>query len=600
MNTENAGEASRGFPSWVGVLWVVGLLFFFGFWSGSGIGTLSPTIDEPLHAVGAWHARFAGDFRVDREDPALWLRYVGLFQARGDVRVTYDQGGWEESGHGATHPMNYFRSALYTDSRAPGAVVREGRWASLCLAVALGASVAWMAWRLAGPCGGVAAAVAFALEPLMLGHGAIIKNDVAIALCYAWAAWWAWRAAEGRWAGVVGLVVAMAVMPLVKFSGPALAGFAMVPLVARAALGGAWRVGGVRLGSAAARLGLTVGMALASAVLFWGLAWVCYDFRFAPSPDGQCFDLDQQVLAAAKSDLRAKGVIGLNASRIDREALAAWSVPVPIRVARWVDGHRLLPQAYVDGLAYTYASTLSRRGFLLGELGVTGWWYYFPVAWWVKSPVTMTLAIGAGAAYALRGGRWRRHLFLVVPAALYVGSAMAGRLDIGLRHLLPAYPFLMVGLGMFVSATWTRRGRAIWLAGAVVLALEVVPHRLGYVQFFNAPVGGARGGLALLGDSNLDWGQDLYLLSRWQAAHPGVPLYANVFAPVVDARSARLTLTPRGVPGPAGVYAISATRLQGIYEDAAGRETMRFWREQPPIEVLGGTIYLFKTDGAPR
>jgi len=53
-----------------------------------------------------------------------------------------------------------------------------------------------------------------------------------------------------------------------------------------------------------------------------------------------------------------------------------------------------------------------------------------------------------------------------------------------------------------------------------------------YIAFFNFPTGGELGGLAHLGDSNLDWGQDLKALARWRQNHSQLPLYAKLFESV--------------------------------------------------------------------
>ena len=46
----------------------------------------------------------------------------------------------------------------------------------------------------------------------------------------------------------------------------------------------------------------------------------------------------------------------------------------------------------------------------------------------------------------------------------------------------------------------------------------------------SAPAGGARGGLRILGDSNLDWGQDLPALAKWQREQaPDKTLYLAYF-----------------------------------------------------------------------
>jgi hypothetical protein len=133
----------------------------------------------------------------------------------------------------------------------------------------------------------------------------------------------------------------------------------------------------------------------------------------------------------------------------------------------------------------------------------------------------------------------------------------------------------------------------------VIETLAVWPN---YIAYFNFAVGGTRNGINLLADSNLDWGQDLPALAAWQKQHPDIPL---AFGPasyepgggsyfgMVDPTFYGIKSTPLGFDLPPevlrnNVLAISATLLQGVY----GSPFPRF-RDRKPIEVLGGTIYLY-------
>jgi len=40
--------------------------------------------------------------------------------------------------------------------------------------------------------------------------------------------------------------------------------------------------------------------------------------------------------------------------------------------------------------------------------------------------------------------RWREILFLTIPPAVYLVVAMSSHMNIGVRHILPAYPFLII------------------------------------------------------------------------------------------------------------------------------------------------------------
>jgi hypothetical protein len=205
--------------------------------------------------------------------------------------------------------------------------------------------------------------------------------------------------------------------------------------------------------------------------------------------------------------------------------------------------------------------------------------------------------------------RWSFACLLVAPG-IYGISAMTANLNLGLRHVLPLFPFIYIAAGVVLGVifqNWGWVGRGIVAVLLIGLLVETVRAYPDYVAFFNAPAGGSRGGIKLLGDSNLDWGQDLKLLANWQREHPDKKLYLAYFG-VAEPSSygvrAYCIPVPNGWQGPgepvpnpppAGVVAISATNLQGIYMHDFPDVLRQYdeFRNREPIDVLGGTIYLY-------
>jgi hypothetical protein len=204
---------------------------------------------------------------------------------------------------------------------------------------------------------------------------------------------------------------------------------------------------------------------------------------------------------------------------------------------------------------------------------------------------------------------------LGLPVLIYFGNAMTTRMNVGLRHILPVYPFAFVALGVIFAAVisrWRRVGGIVAVVLAVGLmseSLAAYPH---YLAFFNIPSGGRSGGIRLLSDSNLDWGQDLKMLAHWQQTHADKKLYLNYFGSA-DPAFYRIysTRMPGGwllddtvseVPQPAEdcYIAISATNLQGIYYPPSFRPTYQQLLKCDPIAVLGGSIYIYQSPLIPR
>lgn len=285
-----------------------------------------------------------------------------------------------------------------------------------------------------------------------------------------------------------------------------------------------------------------------------------------------------------------------------------------VRVLNVLLAYRILPSPWLHGVLFVRANAVERGTFLLGQHSNSGWWYYFPLAILFKTPMTTLLVLCAGvlAAAWIVVNRRTRSIWttacLAVPFVVYMTTAIAGNLNIGLRHILCVYPLMYLGAGLVASrlaGRWPSRVRIVGVACVVLLSAETVlawPH---YVAYFNAASGGSRGGLRLLADSNLDWGQDLPLLKAWQEAHPDTPIALAYFGIADDTgrtdalpKAYGITFVdlPPGAPDPRvtreRVLAISATHLQGVYSN-----DYVAYQRYDPIAVLGGTIYLFDLRG---
>jgi hypothetical protein len=239
-----------------------------------------------------------------------------------------------------------------------------------------------------------------------------------------------------------------------------------------------------------------------------------------------------------------------------------------------------------------------------------------------KTPTATLIALAVATVAALitfraritsiRADAWPA-VCLGVPIVLYSAFALTSHLNIGVRHMLPIYPFLFLIVGRFASHAATTlassRRKLVYALGAV-LACGLLAETLGaypnFIPFFNLPSGGARGGLRLLSDSNLDWGQDLPLLAEWQSRHPNERLYLCYFGSVdppfygiryLNLPNGHSIDRPAHLPTAPGVIAISASKLQGMYVDPDVRPFYDGLRARPPREVLGGSIYLYDYPG---
>ncbi len=274
--------------------------------------------------------------------------------------------------------------------------------------------------------------------------------------------------------------------------------------------------------------------------------------------------------------------------QIGQAAGLPWPIPAAAYIVSWQN-----VLAHVER---------GHRAFFLGELSGDGWTAYFPTTFLIKTPlVTVALLLFGLVVIASRRALWRTAVFLLLPVGVLFAAAMTSGLNIGYRHILPIIPFVIVlaSSSVLFLRRWTITRILLLLALSwyVLAALRQQPHFLAY---FNESVGGTQQGYRYLGDSNLDWGQDLKGLAaeiklsggRWIVSYAGVgdPAYYGIGDDqLVDHEFAELPFAPAN-PEP-GRYAISANHWQGILEDA---DTFDWFRRQDVAQTLGGSILIYE------
>ncbi len=291
--------------------------------------------------------------------------------------------------------------------------------------------------------------------------------------------------------------------------------------------------------------------------------------------------------------------------------------PIPLPAATHLEIYRSLQEHY----------RLGHPAFLMGQNRDHGWWYYFPVAFALKTPLpTCLLALAALIGRpALTPQALRRWAPLAVFPLVYLASTPLSSVNIGYRHLLPVLPFLFILAGrlgvLFTTQakaratfrhasrftysrfTYSRFTHYLFLAWLALGTLHIAPH---YLAFFNELAGGPDGGYRYLVDSNLDWGQNLWDLREWMRRNGVEGVFYAHYSParpeVYSVSADWLPPDPRAVPftplEPApGIYAIGATVLQGVYTPDVN--TYAWFRSREPIARLGYALFLYRVEPRP-
>lgn len=274
-------------------------------------------------------------------------------------------------------------------------------------------------------------------------------------------------------------------------------------------------------------------------------------------------------------------------------------------------GGRTLPLAHHIEQLSDLGGRMGKRtpAFLLGAYSDTGWVSYFPTALLLKTPLP-TLFLFLVGIFGVIAKRLRRAVTaidlatLTIPPIGFFAFALTNDINIGYRHILLVVPFIIL------FAIWATDQSKISIIGITLLAgwllVESMVIAPDYLAYFNQIAGGADNGWQALVDSNIDWGQDLGGLKRWMDENEvetvrlsyfgeGRPEYYGIdyvglpsFPPRLMSADAVTHYPPDPI---AGVYAISATNLQGVMFD--DHDQFAYFREREPLAKIGFSIFIY-------
>ncbi|MFH1379039.1 MAG: glycosyltransferase family 39 protein [bacterium] len=267
---------------------------------------------------------------------------------------------------------------------------------------------------------------------------------------------------------------------------------------------------------------------------------------------------------------------------------------------------------YLIGFKNIFQHVKSGRGsFLLGSYSTTGWWYYFPITFVLKTPsgVLLLILVSLGMTPKLIRTNPKKEalLFLSVPVAVYMVSAMRSPMQIGYRHILPIYPFIFTWIG-WASVQLTNKLKYIPLTGLLITISGVICAQPYNLEYFNMFIGSRNNAYKYLVDSNLDWGQGLKELGRYLKLINHTQVYLSFFGNA-DPHHEGITYVPvlyystakRPGDDPAGfddskiLFAVSATQRQCVYYE--DKEIFKWLDELQPAKIIAYSIFVYDLTG---
>ncbi len=524
---------------------------------------LTAIFDEGIHISAGVQVYERGRYDVDFEHPPLPRLAFGLLPYLDGSRTLAEGNMVEHARHMLGESGNYWRTLTL------------GRLGNLIfLPVLLFCVYRWSS-ELYGRLAGLVAAALVSASPNILAHAGFASIDLSITATLVPAAYYVWRCLQepsprlGLLAGAWGGVAMVSKYSAIGFLPAIVAGFLLVWCWRRHPLGPLWPQLKERR---ALPLAALYGLSLCFVV------WLCFQTHYSPKGD-----------AAG----RLRSIVD---SRIPPGSLLNGPVVATVRL-----GERAAP-GLLMGLVVVVRHAV--RGhvwqFFLGELKEQGGWrLYFPVALAVKTtlPFLLLLAVAAAMWFLRREDPAHRNtIYIVVAAAAVLAVAMASTINIGIRHVLPIYPLLAI----FASSLFATSGRettssrpALLLSSLLVashLLVSAATH-LDHLAYFNVLARGK--GHEILGDSNVDWGQDLGRLATYLKEN-GIRDIHLAYYGLTSPKAVGIEGAHPFGPGdrPTGKIAISLNLLLGLGPDwSQGDYTWLLAHE--PYAKAGTSIWLY-------
>ena len=489
------------------LLTVMGLIALFS------IREDSVTTDESPHITAGYSYLRFQDMRINPEHPPLIKDVAAIPLLFQKINFPIDHPAWTNMVNAQWDLGPQF---LYRSGNDPDRIIFWGRIAPILITLLFGWLVFQWARQLFGQKWALFTLALFAFSPTILAHGRLVTTDVPAAFAFFAAVYYYLKFLKNpsrKNLIIAGIVFAIA--QLTKFSLVLLLGFLPGITLLWILISG---FGLRKIGLAALRFAAI--LAITALVIL-----PVYQFHVLNyPPEKQAADI-QHILQNNRFPALTDALVWM----ADKPILRAYA-------------------QYILGMAMVFMRVAGgNTTYFLGEVSNQAWWYYFPVVFLLKAPsalLTLTaislilfskqlykiLAI-ASILYSSRLSFQRilaavynnfDEVAMLLFVIFYWMISITGNLNIGVRHVLPSFPFiylLITGqLKRWVEAAppRLRQGGMILvialLAWYAISSLRVYPH---FIAHFNELAGGADGGYKYVVDSNLDWGQDLRRLKKF-------------------------------------------------------------------------------------
>jgi len=297
-------------------------------------------------------------------------------------------------------------------------------------------------------------------------------------------------------------------------------------------------------------------------------------------------------------------------------------------LVKWMSKQPILRpySQYTLGLFMVFQrATGGNTTYFLGDVTNKGWHSYFPIMYIIKTPLALQILTIIALLFLAwqckkitkkkifpRIKNWLKKYFvefaMLLFLAIYWAASIKSNLNIGVRHILPTFPFVYILLSGQIKRIFDKLKKpiifyiiiAVLLIWYAISSLAIFPY---YLSYFSELVGGAKNGYIYATDSNLDWGQDVKRLVKWLDEQGIDKIYLDYFGGATPEYYLGDKLErwwdKRDPKEAKGKYvAISATFLQQNRANPTKGWSQRtdhyLWlNDYEPVIVIGNSIFVF-------
>ncbi len=590
----------------------------------------SAIMDEVAHLPAGYSYISQQDMRLNPEHPPLIKDLAGgtvwLWSKITGTKINFPSEipAWKNDVNGQ---WDFGFDFMYKEGNDADLMLFLGRLPTLLFLLLLGIYIFKWAREIFGPAAGLLALFLYSFSPTFLAHGRFVTTDVAAAAgifitSYYFVRWLKNPGTKNLI--IVGLVFGLA--QLAKFSV-----FLLVPLFFFVVL--IWVLLKTKNDSGDGRSGTRLlknawkyfgGLIIICAIGYIFVVWPVYLFHVANYP----VERQQRDTAFILSSFGMRSVADL----------ISWMAGIPFLrgLAQYGLGLAMVLQRAAGG----------NTSYFLGEVSAVGSRLYFPIVYFIKETLTLhILTLIALLLFIFRFFKQKLYsaqkiweylsqniggILMFSFIVLYWFTSVRSPLNIGVRHILPTFPFIFLLISAQITQ-WLRINLEIdpsvsfwqkiirifrqtsWLLVKYIFVFALIIWQMisvigvypAFLSYFNESVGGSGKGYLYVTDSNLDWGQDLKRLAQWVDENKIDKIYLEYFGGATAEYYLKDkflpwwgTRSPADLRNKGGWLAVSATLLQqGRGEPAAGfnepTDYYNWLNKFKPQTVIGNSIFVY-------